>query len=226
MPAIHGRRSRRRGATYGWKCARRRRAWEFRQVRESGPCEARGRTTGDVRLSRLHALLPDSGTGGLGRKPVAKRMRRTLQAIKAESETHAREPEGRGGGSGGCSRVAWLLRGADEQSLAVRLVPEAAVAGVPTGVAAWRERLNALAAATTSGTALWGPRPRLPWARASAPSSRRPSRSRRAWRSLRSINSAACPIGGEPLLRTWSRAVPAGGMSRAFIEGQNPTSSP
>ena len=56
-----------------------------RQVRNGEPCEAWGRPTGDVRLSGLHALLPDDANGGfgLGRKPVAKRVRRTLKAVKA-----------------------------------------------------------------------------------------------------------------------------------------------
>ena len=40
-----------------------------RQVRESGPCEARGGSTGDVRLPRLHALLPDEAQWALRSGP-------------------------------------------------------------------------------------------------------------------------------------------------------------
>ena len=57
-----------------------------REVRSGEPCEAWGRTTGDVRFLGFthYCRTQRNGRFGLGRKPVAKRMRRTLQAIKAE----------------------------------------------------------------------------------------------------------------------------------------------
>ena len=75
------------------------------------------------------------GRFGLGRKPVAKRMRRTLQAIKAElrRRMHA-DPVATGAVAwAGTARVAGLLRGADERAVAVtvRAVSEAALDASP-----------------------------------------------------------------------------------------------
>ena len=58
-----------------------------------------------------------NGRFGLGRKPVPKRMRRTLKAIKAELRKRMHdEPEGDGAvARAGTPGVAWLLRGADER---------------------------------------------------------------------------------------------------------------
>ena len=55
---------------------------EVRQVRESGPCEARGgldRETFDFLGFTHYCRTKRNGRFGLGRKPVPKRMRRTLQ---------------------------------------------------------------------------------------------------------------------------------------------------
>ena len=59
---------------------------EFGRFARADRRERGERSSGDVRLPRLHALLPDEAQWalGLGRKPVPKRMRRTLKAIKAE----------------------------------------------------------------------------------------------------------------------------------------------
>ena len=121
-----------------WNCTRRRRAcWssggsQRRTVRSAGKDDRRRSTfLGFTHYCRTQR----NGRFGLGRKPVAKRMRRSLQAIKAELRKRiAREPEGDGTvARAGAARVAWLLRGADERSVAVavRLVPEAAVAARP-----------------------------------------------------------------------------------------------
>ena len=42
---------------------------EFGRFAMSGPCEARGGSTGDVRLPRLHALLPDEAQWALRSGP-------------------------------------------------------------------------------------------------------------------------------------------------------------
>ena len=61
-----------------------------------------------------------NGRFGLGRKPDPKRMRRTLRAIKAQLRRRMHENPVRTGEVAGASaeRVAWLLRGTHEFSLA------------------------------------------------------------------------------------------------------------
>ena len=88
------------------------------QVRNGEPCEAWGRPTGDVRLSGLHALLPDDAKRGF---------RTRAQAGSEASAPHAQGGESRleeayaraAGDDGdmawaGATWVAWLLRSTDQ----------------------------------------------------------------------------------------------------------------
>ena len=75
------------------------------------------------------------GRFGLGRKPVAKRMRRTLKAIKAELRRRMHDKPVKTGQwlGAGTAWVAWLLRGSDQLPLAtaVRERLEAVVVACP-----------------------------------------------------------------------------------------------
>ena len=91
---------------------------EFGRFRNGEPCEAWGRPAGDVRLPRVHALLPDDAKRGF---------RTRAQAGSEASAPHAQGGESRleeayaraAGDDGdmawaGATWVAWLLRSTDQ----------------------------------------------------------------------------------------------------------------
>ena len=98
----------------GWNRTRRRRACWSRQVRESGPSAG----SGVLRRSTFWASRTTAGREErgfrLGRKPVAKRVRRTLKASRLE-EAYARAAGDDGDMAwAGATWVAWLLRSTDQ----------------------------------------------------------------------------------------------------------------